>query len=113
VIDLREESENAFDSMCVNSESISNETDESDLHTEKHSEHRTCTWRGIVIELIGVPRNTRLPIRLTRNITTSEGTKTEWGTTMSRPDSGVNPVTVTDPPETQTQTLAQAQARML
>jgi hypothetical protein len=41
VIDLREEqSENALDSMRVNSESVSNEIDESDLQYEKHSEQR-------------------------------------------------------------------------
>jgi hypothetical protein len=41
VIDLREEQdENAFDLMRVNSESISNEIDESDLQGEKHSEQR-------------------------------------------------------------------------
>jgi hypothetical protein len=41
VIDLREEQEqSAFDSMCVNSESRSNEIDESDLQDEKHEEQR-------------------------------------------------------------------------
>jgi hypothetical protein len=41
VIDLREEQEsNAFDSMRVNSESVSNEIDESALQNEKHSEQR-------------------------------------------------------------------------
>jgi hypothetical protein len=41
VTDLREEQEqNAFDSMCVNSESVSNEIDESDLQVEKHNEER-------------------------------------------------------------------------
>jgi hypothetical protein len=41
VIDLREEQkENVCDSMCVNSESISNEIDESELQHEKHSEQR-------------------------------------------------------------------------
>jgi hypothetical protein len=41
VIDLREEQgENAFDSMRVNSESVSNEIDESELQHEKHSEQR-------------------------------------------------------------------------
>jgi hypothetical protein len=40
VIDLREEYINAFDSMCVNSESVSNEIDESELHDEKHDEQR-------------------------------------------------------------------------
>jgi hypothetical protein len=41
VVDLREEQEsNAFDSMCVNSEFVSNENDESDLQHEKHSEQR-------------------------------------------------------------------------
>jgi hypothetical protein len=42
VIDLREEQyRNAFDSMRVNSESVSNEIDESDVQNEKHSEQRT------------------------------------------------------------------------
>jgi hypothetical protein len=41
VIDLREEQYgNAFDSMCVNSESVSNEFDESNLQYEKHFEQR-------------------------------------------------------------------------
>jgi hypothetical protein len=37
--------------MRVNSESVSNEIDESDVQNEKHSEQRTWTWRGIVINL--------------------------------------------------------------
>jgi hypothetical protein len=41
VIDLREEhDENEFDSIGVNSESISNEIDESDSQDEKHNEQR-------------------------------------------------------------------------
>jgi hypothetical protein len=40
VIDLREEKANAPDSMRVNSESVSNEIDESDLQYEKHSEQK-------------------------------------------------------------------------
>jgi hypothetical protein len=41
VIDSREEQKiNAFDSMCVNSESASNEIDESDSQYEKHDEQR-------------------------------------------------------------------------
>jgi hypothetical protein len=41
VIDFREEQlSNAFDSMHVNSESVSNEIDESDLQFEKHDEQR-------------------------------------------------------------------------
>jgi hypothetical protein len=41
VIDLREEQEkNVFDSMRVNSESVSNEIDESDSQSEKHDEQR-------------------------------------------------------------------------
>jgi hypothetical protein len=41
VIDLREEHiQNAFDSMRVNSESVSNEIDESEVQFEKHSEER-------------------------------------------------------------------------
>jgi hypothetical protein len=41
VIDLREEqNRNAPDSIRVNSESLSNEIDESDLQFEKHDEQR-------------------------------------------------------------------------
>jgi hypothetical protein len=41
VNDLREEhDENAFDSMCVNSDSVSNEIDESELQDEKQYEQR-------------------------------------------------------------------------
>jgi hypothetical protein len=44
VIDLREEhNENALDSMRVNSESVSNEIDESEMQNEKHSEQRIRT----------------------------------------------------------------------
>jgi hypothetical protein len=47
MIDLREELENASDSMHVNREPVSNEIDESDLQYEKHDEHRTSTFRGM------------------------------------------------------------------
>jgi hypothetical protein len=41
VIDLREEhNENAHDSMRVNSDSVSNEIDESELQCEKQDEQR-------------------------------------------------------------------------
>jgi hypothetical protein len=40
VIDLREELANAVDSMRVNSESVSNEIDESDMQSAKHDEQR-------------------------------------------------------------------------
>jgi hypothetical protein len=41
VIDLREKQKrNAFDSMHVNSESVSNEIDESNSQYEKHDEQR-------------------------------------------------------------------------
>jgi hypothetical protein len=41
VIDLREEQQKkACDSMRVNSEFVSNETDESELQSEKHDEQR-------------------------------------------------------------------------
>jgi hypothetical protein len=40
VIDSREELANASDSMRVNSESVSNEIDESEMQFEKHSEQR-------------------------------------------------------------------------
>jgi hypothetical protein len=41
VNDLREEhDENAFDSMCVNSDSVSNDIDESELQDEKQDAQR-------------------------------------------------------------------------
>jgi hypothetical protein len=41
MIDLRQEhNENAFDSMCVNSDSVSNDIDESELQYEKQHEQR-------------------------------------------------------------------------
>jgi hypothetical protein len=40
VIDVREDRENAFDSMRVNSESVSNQIDESDSESEKHPGQR-------------------------------------------------------------------------
>jgi hypothetical protein len=40
VIDLGEQLANEPDSMRVNSESVSNEIDESDLQYEKHNEQR-------------------------------------------------------------------------
>jgi hypothetical protein len=40
VIDSREDLANAYDSMCVNSESVSNEIDESELHCKKQNEQR-------------------------------------------------------------------------
>jgi hypothetical protein len=41
VIDVRDkQNENEFDSIRVNSESVSNEIDESDLQSEKYDEQR-------------------------------------------------------------------------
>jgi hypothetical protein len=41
VIDVREkQDENALDSIRINSESVSNEIDESDLHSAKQNEPR-------------------------------------------------------------------------
>jgi hypothetical protein len=37
--------------MHVNSESVSNEIDESDLHLEKHLEQKSWTWWGTVTDL--------------------------------------------------------------
>jgi hypothetical protein len=41
VIDVREEHVNAFVSMDLSSESVSNEIDESDVQPEKHPEQRS------------------------------------------------------------------------
>jgi hypothetical protein len=49
-IDSREEAENAPDSIRVNREFDSNETENSDLHEEKQDEQRISTVRGITID---------------------------------------------------------------
>jgi hypothetical protein len=38
-------------SMCVNSESVSNEVGESESHSKKQNEHRIWTWRRIVTDV--------------------------------------------------------------
>jgi hypothetical protein len=56
VIDLREDqSENASDSMGVNSESVSNEIDESEVQDGKHDESRYRKCRGINVDVIRSP----------------------------------------------------------
>jgi hypothetical protein len=42
---------NVLDSMLINLESGANRTDTSGLQNEKHSEPRTWTFRGIVIDM--------------------------------------------------------------
>jgi hypothetical protein len=49
-IERSEQSENALDSIRVNREFDSNETDKSDVHEEKHSEQRIWQLRGIAID---------------------------------------------------------------
>jgi hypothetical protein len=51
MIDLRAESENAFDSIRRTRESFSDEIDESDWHFSKHDKQRISTPRGITIDL--------------------------------------------------------------
>jgi hypothetical protein len=51
VIDVREELQNASDSIPVNWESVSDESDERDWQSEKHDGPRIRTFRGIVIDL--------------------------------------------------------------
>jgi hypothetical protein len=48
---LREESEKEYDSMHLNDELDSIETDDSDWHREKQNEQRDSTFRGITIDL--------------------------------------------------------------
>jgi hypothetical protein len=45
-----DDSENARDSIRVNREFDSNETDEMDSHPAKHFEQRISTFRGITID---------------------------------------------------------------
>jgi hypothetical protein len=98
--------------MCVNSESLSNEIDESDLQCEKHDEQRIWTWRGIGIYLIDLPLGLKQRIRITSSVAAREGKKTEEGTMTSpsqreaESQSKSNPITVADPSEAQILTPA-------
>jgi hypothetical protein len=47
MIDWSDDSENIDDSIPVNRDSDSNETDESDLQSEKHFGQRISTFHGI------------------------------------------------------------------
>jgi hypothetical protein len=86
VIDLREEQEeNTFDSMCVNSESVSNEIDESELQYAKQSEQRIRTWRRTVTDAIHLFANPPPPIRVTPSAAASQEKKSDEGTMMCFP----------------------------
>jgi hypothetical protein len=67
--------------MRVNSEFVSNEIDESELHFEKHFEQR-ISWHGIVIDVISASSNPQSPIRVTRSVVVSGGKRDKvwtWG----------------------------------
>jgi hypothetical protein len=59
-----------------------------------------------VIDVIFVPRNGKLPIRVTLSVAANEGKKTDEGTTMAPAECGSNSVAVADLPETQSLTPA-------
>jgi hypothetical protein len=64
--------------MRVNSESISNEMDESDLQDEKYSEQRTWTRRGVVIELREEQQSNALDSRRVRPESVSNEIHESW-----------------------------------
>jgi hypothetical protein len=51
VTDFTEEESNAFDLICVKSESVSNEIDESELQPEKQSE-QTFSRRDVSLKIL-------------------------------------------------------------
>jgi hypothetical protein len=59
--------------MCVNSDSVSNEIDESELQFEKHSEQRIWTWWGIVSCPDAHEKNWMLPDRRKSDPNTADG----------------------------------------
>jgi hypothetical protein len=65
--------------MRVKAESVSNEIDESELHSEKQLEPIIWTWRTIIIDVIGLLRYA------------GQGKKTDEGTMMPPPNSIPNP----------------------
>jgi hypothetical protein len=71
-IDRSAELKNAFDSIRVNRESDSNETDSSDLHQKKHRKQRISTSRGIKIDRSEESENACDSIRLNRDSTSNE-----------------------------------------
>jgi hypothetical protein len=99
--------------MQLNSESVSNEIDESDLQQRKQPEQRSWTQRGIIIEHIGVYENAWQAIRATPSRAARGGKKMEEVTTMACPDPNSNPTQTAvldiDVPETRILTLAATQ----
>jgi hypothetical protein len=81
----KEQKENAFDPMHVDSESVSDEIDESELQYEKQSEQGIRTWRGTVTDAIHLFANPPPLIRVTASAAASEGKKTDEGTVMCFP----------------------------
>jgi hypothetical protein len=88
--------------MWVNSESISNQTNESEVHNEKYDKQQTWTWRGIAAEVIRMFANARPPNYVVLSAGASEGQKTDEEMMMWTPEFQLPPKPVTDPPEAQT-----------
>jgi hypothetical protein len=80
VIDLKQLSEKASDSMCRKTESVSNETDQNDLHPEKLDQRIISTQREIVKDLIRAFSNAKRPICATGRVSPNAGKKTCGGT---------------------------------
>jgi hypothetical protein len=71
MMEVKEEPENAFDSICRqkirrNNEPDSNEIDECDLRSRKHSEPRTSTVRGMTMDARKEPQTALDPMTRTK-----------------------------------------------
>jgi hypothetical protein len=72
VTDLSDEIENALDSIRVNREFNANDTEESDLHPEKHDDPRISTFRRIWIDSSDENENALDSIRVNRKFDSNE-----------------------------------------
>jgi hypothetical protein len=81
--------------MPLSGKSLSNETDESDLHLEKHEGERISAYWVIVINVIGWRSDERPPMRATRGLAVREGKKPDDEIIISSPDA--SPAPVADP----------------
>jgi hypothetical protein len=74
IISTKPVSENALNSIRDNLEHDSNLTEESDLHSTKHSSLKNSTFEGIIIRIKSVLQNVRFPIRDNFGINTEKQT---------------------------------------
>jgi hypothetical protein len=64
--------------MRIKTESVSNESNESELQNGKHSERRNWTWRGLVIDLKAQYKNALDSMRVNSESVSNEIGESSW-----------------------------------